>query len=295
MAAEQSGFLNGVPHDPLEKGPALEPLPASGSGVTRLYLCREGGRSRVYKVLAEEFRGEPLYETLLRKDFEIGFSLMHPHICEYYAFRDIPGLGNAIEMEYVEGRNLSERLAEGSLSRGERRKVLAEVCDALGYMHGKQVFHRDLKPENILLTDKGCNVKLIDFGCSDSDSHYSCKGAAGTRSYAAPELAEGRPVDARADIWSLGVIMNSFFPEYRSVAKGCTRRDPADRYASAAEVFRALRRKDLGRHLVRWLLVLLLLAATAAAAFLYDTVRDADADDLFLSTGRQVEEFMKGL
>ena len=295
MAAEQSGFLNGTPHDPVETGPALEPLPASGSGITRLFLCREGGRTRVYKVLAEEFQDDPLYKTLLRKDFEIGFSLMHPHICEYYAFRELPGLGNAIEMEYVEGRTLSERLAEGSLSRGERKKVLAEVCNALGYMHGKQVFHRDLKPENILLTDKGCNVKLIDFGCSDSDSHYSCKGAAGTRSYAAPELAEGHPVDARADIWSLGVILNSFFPEYRSVARICTRRNPSKRYGSAGDVLKAIRRKDAARSAARWGLVLIALAAVAVAAALLGTARDADADALFLSTGRQIEEFMKGL
>ena len=79
MAYQQSGFLAEPEVSPTDI-PALEPLAAEGSGVTRLYLSRAGGRARIFKALAEEYRGNMLYENLLRKDFEIGFSLLHPHI-----------------------------------------------------------------------------------------------------------------------------------------------------------------------------------------------------------------------
>lgn len=296
MVTEQSGFFDGIPADLPSGGTSLEPLQAEGSGVTRLWLSRKGGRSRVYKALAPEYRGDPLYEQLLRKDFEIGYSLMHHNICEYYSFRKIPELGNAIEMEYVEGRTLASILAQGHPDKAFCLKVLREVCEALDYMHSKQVYHRDLKPENILITSRGDNVKLIDFGCSDSDSHYSLKGAAGTRQYASPELAAGQPVDARTDIWSLGILIGEMLPRCGRVVARCTRRDPAGRYQTASEVLRAVLRRGRG---LRIAAAMLTAAAIAAGIGLYladkKSAAGTDPDALFYSTGQQIEEYMQNL
>lgn len=297
METEQSGFFDGAPVELPSQTSSLEPLTADGSGVTCLWLSRKGGRSRVYKALREDYRSDPLYEQLLRKDFEIGFKLMHPHICEYYSFRQIPSLGNAIEMEYIEGRTLANILKEGRPGKAFCLKVLSETCEALDYMHGKQIYHRDIKPENILITDRGQNVKLIDFGCSDSDSHYSLKGPAGTREYASPELISGGEVDARSDIWSLGILLSKLFPGYRRIARKCTRPKQEERYSTASEVFAAVSRR---RRYGRW-------AGAAAAAVIaagiglgifmlnQKSAGEIDPDALFLSTGQQIEEYMQNL
>ena len=77
------------------------------------------------------------------------------------------------------------------------RKIVSQLCDVLEYIHSKQVIHKDLKPENILITHNGQNVKLIDFGLSDSDDYAPLKFHAGTQAYAAPELLSGGKIDCR--------------------------------------------------------------------------------------------------
>lgn len=263
---EQSGFFD--PPAQRESFPpfTLEPLSGSGSGLTRLFLCREGGRSRVYKALAPQYCGDPLYENLLRKEFEIGFSAMHLHICEYYAFKQIPQVGNAIEMEWIDGKTLEQLMAEGAFTPEMSRKILDELCDALTYLHRKQIFHRDLKPENIMVTNHGGNVKLIDFSCADSDLHYANKGASGTRRYASPELLAGEPVDARTDIYSLGIIIGRMDPRLKRIAQRCTETDPERRFASVGQLKAALHRQNLFRRLARMAVLLLIAGAVTVVS-----------------------------
>ena len=249
----QSGFFSSPSEDFSSLSSSLEPVHTSGSGFTVLYRSRTGGRNRLYKCLKEELAGDPLYESLLRKEFEIGYMLNHPGICEYYAFTEIPGLGRCIEMEWIDGKTLDQRIREGSLGEKTSRKILAELCDALSYMHRKQIIHRDLKPENIMVTDNGDNVKIIDFGFSDSDSHFLGKTPAGTREFASPELLEGKEIDCRSDIYSLGKIMCLLPANLSSIAKKCTQKDKHNRYGSAEEVKQAILKSQSKR---RWPIIL---------------------------------------
>lgn len=260
---EQSGFFDPPAPGEILLASTLEPLSVSGSGLTRLYLCREGGRSRVYKALAPQYQGDPLYENLLRKEFEIGFSAMHLHICEYYAYKQIPRIGNAIEMEWIDGKTLEQLMTEGALTPDMTRKILDELCDALAYLHRKQIFHRDLKPGNIMVTNHGGNVKLIDFSCADSDLHYANKGASGTRRYASPELVAGKPVDARTDIYSLGILIGEMAPRLKRIAQRCTETDPERRFSSVEALRTALRRRNVFRRIARSALLLLVLTLLA--------------------------------
>lgn len=276
-----SGFFEDWEAGRAEESPALELLHTSGSGMTQLYRSRSGGRNRLYKVLSPPFRGNLLYESILRKEFEIGFSLTHPGICAYYSFTPLEGLGNAIELEWVEGCTLREWLKQHP-ARARRKAVLDELLDALSYMHRKQVIHRDLKPENIMVTDQGDHVRIIDFGFSDSDAHAVNKGAAGTRAYAAPELLAGKGADERSDIWSVGAILEELDPALRPVARRCLSPDPSKRYPDIPALQKALARR---RRL--WILpLLILLLAVSGLSVCFRTYGDAALDGLV----REAEE-----
>ena len=265
--ADQSAFFSDPSAQFTAASPSLEKLPFSGSSLMDFYRSRSGGRSRLFKVLREEYRGVPLYESILRKEFEIGYSLAHPGICEVYSFRSLQGLGNAIEMEWVDGQNLSEAVSTGLVSRKNAKKVICQILDALEYMHRKQVVHRDLKPENILVTVKGRNVKIIDFGLSDADSFDIGKTPAGTLHYAAPEIVSGSSYDQRCDIYSMGIIMEETFPGmYKAIAQKCSSQDPAKRFDSAQEVKEAVIRSEKKKTRIAVTLAAILMACAAIAA-----------------------------
>ncbi len=221
---------------------AKELIRKSNLGYCDIWRCDRGGRFRVLKCLKEEFRGNPMYERLILKEFEIGYSLSHGNICEYYSFIQDLELGNCIEMEWVDGRTLDCFLAENKWERSVYDKIVNEICSALSYMHAKQVLHRDLKPSNILVTYNGNNVKLIDFGLSDNDSSSILKIPAGTVSYAAPEVRDGGKASVRSDLYSLGTVL-SLFPVRRYsriVHRLCSER-PECRYSSVSEVEKDLK------------------------------------------------------
>lgn len=237
---EASGFFEApsIAQFPIQG--MFELISSSPESYSEIWRADKEGRFRVYKALKSEYAGDPVYERLLRKEFEIGYSLDHPYICEYYDFVNIPSLGNCIEMEWIDGCSLDSLLPRGAIGKTLATKIISELCDALSYMHSKQIVHRDLKPSNIMLTYNGNNVKLIDFGLSDSDSHSVLKGSAGTQVYASPELISGGSVDFRSDIFSLGCVIDRLSPSFGKIARKCCQRDPKKRFQSALEVKQAI-------------------------------------------------------
>ena len=240
MLGPSGFFIPGKAENSISDSDDLELIHISKDGVHALYRGCKNGRFFVYKGLKEEYRGNLMYEELLKKDFNIGFSLSHNGICQYYGMIDHPKVGNCIIMEWVDGRTLESLINEVRTNGTLARKIICEICDALGYMHSKQIIHRDLKPENIMITHNGNNVKIIDFGLSDADSYNAFKSPAGTRAYASPELIQGEMIDHRSDIWSLGIIIREFGTKYRHISQRCTRRDRTKRYASCHEVKKAI-------------------------------------------------------
>ena len=266
MLGPSGFFLPSGPENTDTSSNDLELIHTSKDGFNELYRICKNGRFFVYKALKEEFRGNLMYEDLLTKDFDIGFSLNHSGICQYFGKICHPVIGNCIVMEWVDGCTLEELISTGNITRPLAEKIICEICDALDYMHRKQIIHRDLKPENILITHNGQNVKIIDFGLSDADSFAAFKAPAGTRIYASPELMAGDAIDNRSDIWSLGVIIGEMHPYYRKVADRCLMRDRAKRFASAEEVKRAVLNEGVRKFwkAVLWIAVCGVLAALAA-------------------------------
>lgn len=113
----------------------------------------------------------------------------------------------------------------------------------MSYFHTKGIIHRDLKPSNILITRNGGNVKVIDFGLSDSDEYAILKQPSGSVKYSAPEQSEGDvAVDLRADIYAFGAMLPEFglAGVYKRIARKATQRNVASRYANAGQVQSAI-------------------------------------------------------
>ena len=135
--------------------------------------------------------------------------LSHPGIVTIYA-ADVWDGRPAIVMELIEGETLGSRLRRGPMDARDAYSVLGQLLSAVGYAHARGVVHRDIKPENVFLTTDG-RVKLADFGIARVDGSAATVGTIagtvlGTPGYMSPEQATGRSVDARSDLFSVGVV-----------------------------------------------------------------------------------------
>lgn len=195
-----------------------------------LFRAKRYGRFFLLKCLKPELCAEPVYQQMLRKEFDILMRLQHPAILQAIGFEQVtlPPLDtprSCIISEWIDGDTLDDYLAsQPTLT--ERRRLALELAEALAYIHSQQVMHRDLKPSNIMVTHNGHYLKVIDFGLSDTDSHAILKQPAGTLKYMAPEQALQAVPDVRNDIYSLGIIlqeMNLGRGIYNKVVEHCLR------------------------------------------------------------------------
>ena len=274
-----SGFFES-PSDALSEPSSLELIHESKDGYSLLLKSSSGGRFRLYKALKPEFRDQPVYRDLLRKEFSIGVQLDHPNIRRYIDFRSIEGLGEAIEMEWIDGMPLDECDIQ---DKNSAVRIIDGLCDALEYVHRKQIIHRDIKPSNILVTHNGLNVKLIDFGFSDAAWCSLLKVPAGTQRYASPELKTGGEIDCRTDIYSLGTVIKEILPWNYGVARKCMRANPDSRFSSALSVKSALHRRRAlsAAAIVAGPLVLISIAAATFISPSRDTAVSEEAHSAF--------------
>ena len=136
-----------------------------------LYHAKRYGKYFVLKGLSADCQSITEYLFLQEKEFAFGISLSHPHIAETYSLENVEGCGRCIVMEYVDGTTLAEWLTTNP-SKAARQRVMMQLLDALEYIHSLQLVHHDLKSSNILITRNGQNVKLIDFGLSQTDAAH---------------------------------------------------------------------------------------------------------------------------
>lgn len=235
---QESGFIVEPQLDCPLDGPQL--LHRSEKGFSEIWRVMKFSQFVVLKALKEEYRQDPVYQALLRKEFDIGYSLNHPAVCRTWHFRHLPQIGDCIEMEWVDGETLEERFQDGKPGEELFRKIAGELCDALSYLHSRQILHRDLKPSNVLITHNGDNVKLIDFGLADSDDSAILKMPAGTRKHIAPEVLSGKPADVRTDIWGAGQILSALTDGHTRALRKATALRPENRYPNMAAFKEAL-------------------------------------------------------
>jgi predicted Ser/Thr protein kinase/dipeptidyl aminopeptidase/acylaminoacyl peptidase len=216
-----------------------------------LALLGEGGMGEVYKArdtrldrnVAVKISKEKFSERFEREARAVA-ALNHPHICTLYDVGQ-----DYLVMEYLEGQPV-----KGPLPVALALKYADQICEALDAAHQKAITHRDLKPGNILVTKQG--IKLLDFGLAriESGDATATMALMGTPAYMSPEQWDGKPGDARSDIYALGCVLYEMLTGERAakdrgpvendalegILSGCLEKDPEDRWQSARDIRRAL-------------------------------------------------------
>lgn len=244
----------------------------------QLWRASKGGQWYVVKALKAQYRDSAQHNALMAKEYEVLSLFDSPYVVKVYDYSPIPDLGRCIVMEWIDGVTLQQWL-HGPASeafpqlpgKAERRCVALQIVKAVDYIHSMQTVHRDLKPTNIMITRNGSQVKLIDFGLSDTDSFNIFKQPAGTSGYVSPEQCRQAVTDERNDIYSLGVILHDMRLGWlwRSVVNKAMR--PIDRrLPHAVDIPPMLRRR---RRWVQMLATLIIVAVVAIGSLVaYDRV-----------------------
>jgi serine/threonine-protein kinase len=251
---------------------------AGGMGEVYRAVHSKLGRVAAVKVLTLATQGAGFVERFFN-EARIQASLQHPNVATLYDFCEVAGQP-CIIMEYVDGQTVAERVAacRSALPLQEAAYIFEKVVEAIDYVHRHGVIHRDIKSNNIKVGTRG-EVKLLDFGIAKAQTSQNLTQAGsiiGTLHYLAPELVRGGGSDERGDIWALGVLLyemttgrvpfdsdtlgdlcdrigrcdypapehlNPALPrEAARIISRCLRRDPSERYRTAADLLADARR-----------------------------------------------------
>src|SRR5918998_4403793 len=195
-----------------------EKLGVGGQGAVYKATDTKLGRAVVIKVIPPELSAKEANLKRFEREARLASSLDHPNICTIFDLDEQDGM-HFIAMQYVEGKNVRQLVAGRPLSLESALSIALQVADALAAAHSRGIIHRDIKAGNVMVTPNG-QVKVLDFGLAkllDEDAartsgihHTEITEVGipyGTATYAAPEQARGDRVDARADIFSTGVLL----------------------------------------------------------------------------------------
>jgi serine/threonine-protein kinase len=256
----------------------IEELGHGGMGV--VYKARDTHLDRyvALKLLPAEKVADTDRKRRFVQEAKAASALNHPNIIHVYDIDQSEGT-DFISMEYVDGRTLGQLISPIGMPLSETLKCAAQIAEALAAAHKAGIVHRDLKPANVMVTEKGL-VKVLDFGLAklaplaglESPQTVTAAGTImGTLSYMSPEQAEGRPVDGRSDIFSLGAVLyevasgiraferdsgiatlaavlneqptplRNVPAELAAIISRCLCKNPSDRFQRADEIIQALK------------------------------------------------------
>ena len=251
----------------------LESLGEGGMGLVYRVRDRETNEILALKLLRPEIARDPAMMERFKDEIRLARRITHKNVCRIYDFNRVDDLAY-ITMEFVDGESLRAYLKRAGKLSPERVIDLArQIAAGLGEAHAQGVVHRDLKPENVILARDGL-VKLMDFGIARALGGNTTTTVIGTPGYMAPEQSQGKSVDQRTDLYALGLILYECLtgrrafagatpvevalkqikerpvpprqllsatpPHLEAIVMRCLEKEPSRRFASAAELQRAL-------------------------------------------------------
>jgi serine/threonine-protein kinase len=193
----------------------VEKIGEGGQGTVYRAVDTTLDRPAVVKVLPPELTDSSSNLVRFEREAKLASSLDHPNICTIFGLHKVDGI-HFIAMQFVEGRNVRDLVAGRPLDLRQALSITIQVTNALAAAHAQGIVHRDIKARNVMIARNG-TVKVLDFGLAklieppragSSDPQLTEVGVPyGTSTYAAPEQAQGLPVDHRGDIFSTGVLL----------------------------------------------------------------------------------------
>ena len=275
----------------------LRLLHTSRYGNSRVFTANFHGKKVIVKTLKKEFVDDPACIASLKQEFETTSMLDNKYIRKVMDFVHVEGLGDSIILEYIDGKTLAEHVRVGTLTEKQVKDVLAEVCDGLNYMHRNGVIHCNLSPDNVMVTAGDCRAKIIDIGAPETKIDADRELLIKEMEFVAPEIIKGEDIDSRADIYSLGKIMEfigerNISKQFHAAATHCTQFSKEQRFENISDVRSAITK---GHSFVKIIILVLVAAILAGLAFIYvpkikASVEKERAERLAVDFGREVEK-----
>ena len=249
----------------------LRPLHSSRYGNSRIFTANNHGKKVIVKTLKPECANDAACKESLRQEYETTSILDNKYIRKALDFVQIEGMGDCIIFEYIDGKSLAEHVRVGTLSEKQVKSILTEVCDGLTYLHRNGIVHSNLNPENIMVTANDCRAKLIDLGIPETKQDADRELLIKEMEFVAPEIIKGEDVDSRADIYSLGKIMEfigerNISKQFGAVATHCTQFSREQRFDTISDVRSAITK---GHSFVKIIILVVVLAVLAGLAVIY--------------------------
>lgn len=212
------------------------------ASINSLSVGSDAGKPVLLVGLKEGYRDKPQYVRSLKREFSQCKDFDHPHILKYVRLEEDTPNGACIVMEWEDSRTLGDYLRE-SHTEEEKKAIVVQIAEAVGYLHSNGFVHGALSASSVFVTRKGNQVKVLNFRPRYADN---LKVPQDVTRYLAPEAKDGTvALDARADIFSLGVIVKemNMGPEYNGVVDGCCSYGRYQRYENTEAFLSALERR----------------------------------------------------
>jgi serine/threonine protein kinase len=275
----------------------LRLLHTSRYGNSRVFTANFNGKKVIVKTLKKAYADDAACQASLKQEYETTSMLDNKYIRKAMDFVHVEGVGISIIYEYIDGKSLAEHVRVGTLSEKQVKSILTDVCDGLTYLHRNGLVHCNLNPENIMVTAGDYRAKLIDLGIPETKQDADRELLIKEMEFVAPEIIKGEDFDSRADIYSLGKIMEfigerNISKQFGAVATHCTQFSREQRFDSISDVRSAITK---GHSFIKLIIAAVVLAILAGLAVIYvpkikANVEKERTERLAVDFGREVEK-----